>query len=183
MNRGDDRRQAEPPLESEGEVDQGQHEGDQHRAHRALPQLAADLRPHRLRSDHIIRIRPESALERLVDQVRQLAVAALDELRHPDQELVFLAEVLDLQVGQPGGAQGAPDVGGVHILAEADLEQCAAGEIDAVIEAAVHRDGDDSQRDQDRRDDVRFASFLQKPVFGIREKPHRLIPSRPYMLS
>jgi hypothetical protein len=124
----------ELPLEAEHHVRKDQQQCDDHRKATLLGEFAPDLRAHGLHATqiHLLTASRQCGLEPLAN------LAGICPLlrREPDEYVVGGAEQLHLRVRKSCAEQVRPDgfdVGGRGI---ADLEQDAAREVDAEIQAA-----------------------------------------------
>src|SRR3954451_17023629 len=100
MRRGDDRSEAESPLEPECEVDKRRDEAEQDGDERFLLELTADLGAHALVADHRVRTGAELRVERLrrggCDVFGLLLTRAARVEPRANDEVARRAERLDL---------------------------------------------------------------------------------------
>src|SRR5690606_20541043 len=132
MKGRDQRGDAELPFEAERDIE-GDHQDRKARGDQAVPiELLADTRSYEL-DPAVLYSGPERALDRLDDD---LLVDRLLGRLDADQERVAGAELLDFDLAEAEGVHLGPHVGHVKGLRADDVDQIAAGEIDAEIEAA-----------------------------------------------
>ena len=143
MEGRDQRRDAELPLESERDIEADHQDGQARGEHAVAEELLADARADELDAA-VVHAGAERVLDRadddfLVDRL----VGRLDA----DQERVGIAELLDLDLAEIEAVHLGAHVADVERLRARDLDQIAAGEVDAEIEAArgERADGDDEQ--------------------------------------
>src|SRR5690606_446033 len=125
----------------------------------AVPiELLADTRSYEL-DPAVLYSGPERALDRLDDD---LLVDRLLGRLDADQERVAGAELLDFDLAEAEGVHLGPHVGHVKGLRADDVDQIAAGEIDAEIEAAhgQRAHGGKKKRQRDREGNEALADKI-----------------------
>jgi hypothetical protein len=88
---------------------------------------------------------------------------------HANDELVRTgrAEILHRDVLRRDGLEGLADLDDGHGLVELDVDQRAAGEIDAVVHAAHHH-GEETEHDDDERGGHRVEAVTDEIEVGAR---------------
>ena len=139
-------------LEAPGQVDHDAQHGVKQGEQRLAPQIGADLRPHHFHPQNFHLLLRELLLQgglQLRCDVRHVLVRP----RHPDQHFVVAAEMLHDALLQTHRRQRLAHHAELHVLPEAQVQQGAAAEVDALFQAAVQRDGDQADQDDRQRGD------------------------------
>src|SRR5581483_2743969 len=169
----DHRREPEPPLEAVREVGQHREEGEQDGHERLPAQLAPHLRAHRLGPLDGVGPAPESVVERPADlggrRLGVVRVGARAGDPGPGHVLVGRPELLDLRPPDPLPVERRPQGAGVHRPLGADLEQGAAGELDAVVEPSGEEE-QESRQDDRRGHRVGVPADPDEVVVGVGEE-------------
>ena len=131
---GDDRRDGEAPLEAHREVADDAERDQQQRERAVLVELLADLRADEL--DALLRGRRVVGAQRAQDALGELRARHAFLQRQADQRGVGAAEALRRIVAQAERVDGAAHAVEIHGVAVDDLDDRAAAEIDAEVQAA-----------------------------------------------
>ena len=151
MRGGNDRGEAEPPLEPDGQIDQGHDEAQQNGHQRLALQLASDLGPDRFMAQDRVLPHTDAAVECAPDRcghgVRFLRRGRRRRDARANHVRSVRAECLDVGTLEAPVVERRPDIRGGHLLVQLHLHQGAARELDAVVEAARHQEDEADEHD------------------------------------
>jgi hypothetical protein len=150
MHVGDDRRQAEFPLEAQRQIENDPDGGDQQRERAILRELLADLRAHEL--DPAYLGRAVLALQQGIDLLREFGARLPLLDRHADKHIARRSEILDLGL-EPRALERGADLLHVRTIPVVDLHQRAAGELDREVQPACGEE-ENGRDESDQRNDV-----------------------------
>ena len=154
-------------FEAPGNVHGNQQDGEIHGLKRRIPQIRADLGPHHLQTLDAGRVAGKTLFQRGKD-IAADAFAGQVRRGKTDQIIApVLAVLLDSQTGQFHRGQRFFDIFVGHRLFKLKLDRRAAGKVDAIPQAAIHKNGDQPHQNKKRRQTVGIMPHTYEIYFCL----------------